>query len=549
MGGHQVGHQILLLADAFGLLIKAPAEAVEVLDVRLAHLVQHVVDTMLGGNLELPADVVLHQLLQKGGVGVGVEVVVADARADKHLFDPRQFAQFAQNADILHVIHLQLRAGLGRQALAVLAQAVFQLLFAGGVAEVGGRAANVVDVSFKVRVVGHLLGLVDDRFLAAGDHLPSLVEGDGAEVAVAKAAAVLDDRELDLLDGVHSAQRLIGGVIGAGEGQVEYAVQLLPGEGGHRRILHQVAGVGLLLHDGLAVDRILPFGLDLVGLGVALLVLRDLVEGGAGHAVLGDLVLGAQVAGAADVADFMDVFACLELLGELGNHLFTHAVQQQVGLRVDEDGGAHRVVPVVVVGKAPQRGLQPADDDGGVRIQLPQLAGVDDGGAVRAAARLAAGGVGVVAALALGSGVVGDHRVNVAAGDQKGVFGRAKLHVVPVGDRLGDDADRKSQRLDDAGDDRRAKAGMVDIGVADDIDKIQLIPAARGGLSFGDGKKLRGHGCSFFDSMGLVAVVGLVYHKTGWSAKRFCVWKAGNKKPDTGNPVSGKKCLLKKELI
>src|SRR5699024_550146 len=114
----------------------------------------------------------------------------------------------------------------------------------------------------------------------------------------------------------------------------------------------------------------------------------------------------------------------------------------------------------VVVGEAPQRGLQPADDDGGVRIQLPQLAGVDDGGAVGAAARLAAGGVGVVAALALGSGVVGDHRVNVAAGDQKGVFGCAKLHVVPVGDRLGDDADRKSQRLDDAGDDRRAKAGV-----------------------------------------------------------------------------------------
>ena len=304
------------------------------------------------------------------------------------------------------------------------------------------------------------------------------MEGDGAEVAVAKAAAVLDDRELDLLDGVHPAQRLIGGVIGAGEGQVEYAVQLLPGEGGHRRILHQVVGVGLLLHDGLAVDRVLPFGLDLVGLGVALLVLRDLVEGGAGHTVLWNLILGTQVAGAADVADFVDVLARLELLGELGNHLFTHAVQQQVGLRVDKDGGAHRVVPVVVVGKAPQRGLQPADDDGGVRIQLPQLAG---GGAVRAAARLAAGGVGVVAALALGSGVVGDHRVNVAAGDQKGVFGRAKFHVVPVGDRLGDDADRKSKRLDDAGDDRRAKAGVVDIGVADDIDKIQLIPAARMG--------------------------------------------------------------------
>ena len=53
------------------------AEAVEVLDVRLAHLVQNMIDTVLGSHLELTADVVFDQLLQKGGIGVGVEVVLS----------------------------------------------------------------------------------------------------------------------------------------------------------------------------------------------------------------------------------------------------------------------------------------------------------------------------------------------------------------------------------------------------------------------------------------------------------------------------------------
>ena len=154
------------------ILIEALAEAVEVLDVRLAHLVQNMIDTVLGSHLELTADVVFDQLLQKGGIGVGVEVVVADARADKHLFDPFDAAQLAQQLDrYSHVVNLQLRAGLGCQTFSVLAQTVFQLLFAGGIAEVCRRPADIVDVSFKVWVVGHLLRFVQDGLLAAGNHL------------------------------------------------------------------------------------------------------------------------------------------------------------------------------------------------------------------------------------------------------------------------------------------------------------------------------------------------------------------------------------------
>lgn len=218
------------------------------------------------------------------------------------------------------------------QTFSVLAQTVFQLLFAGGIAEVCRRSADIVDVSFKVWVVGHLLRFVQDGLLAAGNHLSALMEGDGTEVAVAKAATVLDDGKFHLFDSIHSAHCLIGRVIGAGEGQVEHLVQLLAGEGRHRRVLHQVQGVGLFLNDGLAVDGVLPFGLNLVGFCIAFLVFGNLVEGGTADAVLRDFFLTAQVTAAAQVSDGFQCFSMAQALGQLGDDLFPHAVQQQVCL-------------------------------------------------------------------------------------------------------------------------------------------------------------------------------------------------------------------------
>ena len=118
------------------------------------------------------------------------------------------------------------------------------------------------------------------------------------------------------------------------------------------------------------------------------------------------------------------------------------------------------------------------DDDIGIGVKLAQFVGVDDGGAVGTSAGFAAGGVGIVAAAAFGSGIVGDHRVDVAAGDQKSVARLAEFHVIAVSNRLGDDADGKAQRLDDARDDSSTKAGVVHISVPDDINKIKLFPAA-----------------------------------------------------------------------
>ena len=487
VGGHQVRDQILLLADFFGLLVEALAEAVEVLNVRFSHHIQNVVDTMLGSNLELAADVIFDQLLHEGRVGVCDGIVVADAGADKDLFDPLDAAQLAQQLDIFGVVDVHVGTGLGSQTFAVLAKTILQLFFAGGIAEVCGWPAHVVDVSLEVRIAGHLLGFLKDGFLAAGDNLPSLMKGDGAEVAVAEASAILHDGEFDLLDGIDTAQLFIGRVVGAGKGQAEHLVQLLAGEGRHRRILDQILAVGLLLHDNLSVDSILPLVLNLVRLGVAFLVFCHLAEGGTGNAVGRDFILGAEIADAAEVPNLVQGFSGCHPVNQLADDLFAHAVQQQVGLSIHQNRRTHRIVPVIIVGKAAQRSLQTADDDVGIGEEPAQSLGINDGCPVGTTSCLAAGSIGILTAAALGGSVVCDHRVDVAAGDEEGIFRGAKFQIVTVADRLGDDADGITHRFDDTGDDCRAEAGVVDIGIADDIDKVELVPAALEGLFPCDG--------------------------------------------------------------
>lgn len=208
-----------------------------------------------------------------------------------------------------------------------------------------------MDISLESWIAGHFLRFCNDGFLAAGNDLSALMEGDGAEIAVAKAAAVLHDGKFDLLDGIYTAELFIGRVIGAGERELENFIQLFTGEGRHRRILHQIFGVGLFLDNNLAVDSILPLVLNLMCLGIAFLVFGNLAERSTGNAFSRDLILSAEIAGSADVADGMDIFALLQLFSQLLDDLFAHAIQQQIGLRVDQDGRTNRIIPVVVMGE------------------------------------------------------------------------------------------------------------------------------------------------------------------------------------------------------
>ena len=168
-------------------------------------------------------------------------------------------------------------------------------------------------------------------------------------------------------------------------------------------------------------------------------------------------------------------------MGDFDQRPLGVAVKQQVGLGVEQDGPAHLVGPIVVMGDAAQRGLDAAQNDGRVRKGLAAALGIDDDGAVRPLAAFSARRVGVIVPQPPVRRIAVDHRVHIAAGDAEKQVRPAQRPevggVAPVG--LGDDPDAKALRFQKPADNRHAEARMVDIGVARHEDHIAGIPAER----------------------------------------------------------------------
>ena len=329
---------------------------------------------------------------------------------------------------------------------------------------------------------------------AGGDH-PPLVERQGAEPARPEAAAVVDDREADLLDGGHAALAVVDRVRLADVGQLRHGVQL-GGREGHGRGREDQAAVPVGLDHGAAPDGVVLVVLHQVRLGVGALVPRHRLERRDQDRREAAGVRAVRREGrAADVRERLHRLPRGETAGDLPHGPLAHAVDEQVRPRVEEDGPPDLVLPVIIVGEAPQGRLQPADHDGDVRPEGADPLRIDDRRPVRAQARPATGGIGVVVAALLRGGVVGDHRVDVAAVDEDAVAraaeGRERLVAPPV--RLGQDRDAVALCLQHAADDRRAEGGVIHVGIAGDEQEVIVPPAALFHLRLGDGQELRVH--------------------------------------------------------
>ena len=479
VAGHEVGHQILLFAGLLAQLIELVLELVEGLDGRFSHVGQGVGRAVFRSHLQLAGDVVLHQLLEEGVVRVGHEVIKTDAAADEHFLHTRQLPHPAQDLEIIAVVHDHVGAGGGGQAvLAAIAHAPQHLLPAGREPEVGGGAADIVDVALEIRLVGHPLGLGHDAVGTAAGHAAALMQLDGAEVAAAEAAAVLDDGELHLPDGRHAAHGLVDGVIPAGVGQGIDPVQLPAHQRLCRDVLDEVL-LALLLDDDLAADDILIVHLDTAGFGVGGLIGRHLFEARALHIFFGQVVEVGQVAGAVHIGDGAYRLSGRQPSGNGNGLVFAHAEADDIRAGVLRDAGQDGVQPVIVVGEPPQRGLQTAQDHGQVGVGLLGQPGIHGGAAVRPGTALSAGGVFVLGAGDLGDGVVADHAVHIAAADEEAILRLPEpLEVLAVGIAgLCQYAHLVALGFQQAADDGSAKAGVVHIGVAAHDHKVQLIPS------------------------------------------------------------------------
>lgn len=144
------------------------------------------------------------------------------------------------------------------------------------------------------------------------------------------------------------------------------------------------------------------------------------------------------------------------------------------------------------MGQTAQARLDAADDDGGILKRLADEVTVDRDGTIGAVPLLATRGIGVGVAAVLGHRIVVDHGVHVAGADEKAQARLAEHRdaggVGPVG--LADNAYLVTVCIKDAADDGHAKAGMVHVGVAADVDEVALVPAARVHVGAADGEEL-----------------------------------------------------------
>ena len=498
VGRHEVGHKVLLLVICLVETLVLAPKPLKHIEMGLAHIVQHRGNAVLRSHLQLAADVVVHQFLKKRLILVLEHIVVADAAANKHLLYPRQGPQPPQKLRVFRVVRIQILTRLRGQTASVFTAAVLLLPRAGGMAEVGRRPAHIMDVALELRVLRKDLRLPQNGLDAPGGDHPPLMKGQRAEVTAAEAAPVVGNGKPHLLNGRDGL--LIHGMHLSHKGQVVEPVQLLPGQGALGRIYNEkppLAG----LHHAAAPNGVIFIVLELGGHGVCLFILQDALVGGYRHRpVYAFFRILAQKSRPPDIGNLLHRHFLGKAPGNFLGGRLSHAVHQQIRRRIKENGAAYLVVPVVIVGKAPQRRLQPADDNGGAASEgLPGPVGIHDGSPVRPTAHLTPRGIEVLVPAPLSHGVVGHHAVQVAPADEHAKSGLSHVGeggaVVPV--RLGQHRHPVALRLQKSGDKRAAEAGVVNVGVGHHHQKVVVVPLPSPHLLPAHRQKFRSsHACS-----------------------------------------------------
>ena len=180
--------------------------------------------------------------------------------------------------------------------------------------------------------------------------------------------------------------------------------------------------------------------------------------------------------------DVVDGGTGIEAAGDFEDGGFAHAVDEQVGLGVGEDGPLEFVGDVVVMDQPPERGLEAAEDNGHALAGLACTFGINDERSVRAEAEFAGWTVGVLAAFAAHGGVHIEPGVDAAGSDgpeQPRRAHRAKIvGAVPVG--LGEDGDLETVVREPTTDKSGPERRMIHIRVGRDENDVRLLPAEGG---------------------------------------------------------------------
>ena len=130
-----------------------------------------------------------------------------------------------------------------------------------------------------------------------------------------------------------------------------------------------------------------------------LISLGDLLKGGNCHRLKckactgSEFLFGQAETCPLDVSKLGDFLSFCKTVCNLNCLKLTHPINQKICLGVLQDGFSDKVLPVVVMGKSSQRGLNSSDNYGSITEGLLCKVGVDNCGPVRSETCLSSGGV------------------------------------------------------------------------------------------------------------------------------------------------------------
>ena len=256
MRGHQVRDEELVFPQFFIQLFIFFTEFLIHGVFRFAHTGQDRIGNMLRGNLQLPADMVVYQLPEKGVVLIRQQIIKAYAGTDKDLFHTGKGTQASQQLQVILMIRFQVRTGLREKALPHLAYALGQLLITGRRPEIGCGSSHIMNIAFEFRILTDQLRFLQNGFMAPYLYGTSLVKSQCTEVTAAEASPVADQGKLDFTDCRDAAFFLVGGMVGPPIRKGVNVIHLFHGKRCLGRVLHHILPSRIPFRKGFSVKGI-----------------------------------------------------------------------------------------------------------------------------------------------------------------------------------------------------------------------------------------------------------------------------------------------------
>ena len=218
---------------------------------------------------------------------------------------------------------------------------------------VGRRTADVTDSSFELRIRRHRFDFVDDRLLATRLDRTSLMSRDRTERAATKTATHNRDRILDHLE---RRNRIF--VSRMRSSRVRQTVNRIHGVLGNRKLwrIYNNRLRAVNLSEPFRVVRVRFLMDDSRRVRKGDFVCFHFFEGWNRNRVFvyGNFFAGAErIRHAAHVAQVLDGFASVNSLCHFDDWIFAHPKANEIRFRIEQNGFANVVAPIVVVRQSP----------------------------------------------------------------------------------------------------------------------------------------------------------------------------------------------------